>query len=62
MIPFFELNLVLKGLSDATFSRWEPDWLLDQVIKTIREHCKLGYSHLFVTSLGTFQCSEVNNL
>lgn len=55
MIPFFELNLVLKGLSDATFSRWEPDWLmLDQVIKTIRENSKL--------SLGTFQCSEVNNL
>lgn len=42
MIPFFQLNLVLKGLSDATFSLWEPDWLiLDQVIKTIREHSKL---------------------
>lgn len=55
MIPFFELNLVLKGLSDATFSRWEPDWLiLDQVIKTIREHSKLGYSQTAVCHLSGY--------
>lgn len=55
MIPFFELNLVLKGLSDATSSRWEPDWLiLDQVIKTIREDCKLGYSQTAVCHLSGY--------